>query len=532
MLDLRANGAPCAPAAACYVDSASPALSWSLAFAPLPLLPAAQRAFRVVASSSAAKLRAASYDLFDSGLVNSSATLGAAVYGGAGLTADGAAAFVAVIVVDAGGATCAPPAGAPLGVLVRAPADYAAFAVGGGASWIGLTNALPPDECASYLEAPAPLLRKAFTLPAGAVAAAHLVVTGLGVYSAHLNGARVGDLVFDPAWTQVERRVLYSAYDVTRQVVANAENVIGVEVGRGWFDPYPMRLFGAFNLRDVLTVGPPRALAYLLVLYEDGSRFALGSDATWRAGAGELRRDNVYVGVQSDLIAAAAVKGWTAPGFDDSAWPAVVLATTSSPLPLGPLQLRRAPGVRVTGEFAPTAIVPSAFAARSFTVSFPVNMAGVVRLQGVVGAAAGEVTTLTFAERLLPSGEIDWHTNLCGCIGCWTGSDWGACAPVPALETDNVTWAGTAGGEVFEPRYTWHAFQHVRVDGWPAGSPPPTSANFLARRFHEDNSASGNSFSSWDPQHALIDANAQQSFRSNWVGCCRAALAPRLRSLP
>ena len=78
VLDLRANGAPCAPAAACYVDSASPALSWSLAFAPLPLLPAAQRAFRVVASSSAAKLRAASYDLFDSGLVNSSATLGAA----------------------------------------------------------------------------------------------------------------------------------------------------------------------------------------------------------------------------------------------------------------------------------------------------------------------------------------------------------------------------------------------------------------------------------------------------------------------
>ena len=515
--DLRANGVPCG-GGACYVDSATPALSWALAFSPLPLRPAAQAAFRVVAASSAAALAAGRYDLYDGGLVNSSATVGAARYGGAGLERDGAAAFFTVIVVDAAGALCVPPPTA-FGVAVRAPADAAAFAANGGAAWIAATNALPADECASYLEAPAPLLRRDFSLPAGAaVAAAHLFVTGLGLYTAHINGIRVGDLVFDPAWTTVERRVQYSAFDVTALLHAGgAENAIGIELGRGWFDPLPMRLFGAFNLRDALTVGPPRALAYLLVLFADGSRFTLGTDASWRAGSGELRRDNIYIGVQSDLREAAAVAGWASPGFDDAAWPHAVLATTSSPLPLGPLQLRRAPGVRVTAEYAPTSVAQSSAKPGSWTVSFPRNMAGVVRVLNVSGAAAGEVTRLTFAEILDGAGEINTRTNLAGCIGCWDGPDWGPCAPVPALETDNVTWAGVSA-ETFEPRYTWHAFQHVRIDGWPAGAPPPTAANFLARQLHVDNDGSDSSFASWDPQHAQIDALAEQSFRSNWAG--------------
>ena len=516
--DLRVNGSPCGSGgnAACYVDSAAPALSWALAFAPLPLRPAAQAAFRVVAARSAAALAAGNFSLWDSGWVNSSASVGAVSYGGAGLDAvDGSSVFWAVLVVDAGGALCA-PAPAAFARLVRAPADAAAFA-SAGALWIAETNELPADDCACYKEAPAPLLRREFALPAGEVAAAHLFVSGLGFYRAALNGAPVGDLVMDPAWTQVERRVLFSAYDVTALVRAGAQNALGIEVGRGWWDPYPMRLFGAFNLRDALTVGPPRALAYLLVAFADGSRAAVGSDASWRVGHGEIRRNNLYIGVQSDLRAAAAVAGWASPGFDDDAWPQAVLATASLPLPLGPLQLRRAPGVRVTQEFSPTAIVPLEGEPGGYTVSFPRNMAGIVRLQNVTGAAPGEITSLYYAELLDARGQIDPTSVLAGLIGAWNGSDWGACAPVPAYEFDNVTWAGNGSPESFEPRFTWHAFRHMRVTGWPAGAPPPTAANFLARMFHVDNDGAGNSFASWDPQHADIDALAMQSFRSNWA---------------
>ena len=84
----------------------------------------------------------------------------------------------------------------------------------GGSQWIGESNSLPVTDCDSYLEQPAPLLRKEFLIPVGEILDAHLFVSGLGLYEAHINGERVGDLIYDPAWTQYEKRVIYSAYPI------------------------------------------------------------------------------------------------------------------------------------------------------------------------------------------------------------------------------------------------------------------------------------------------------------------------------
>jgi len=500
-----------------YSDTPAPVLSWKLAAAAGlgTVSPARQSAYRVVAATTPEALVAGQYDAWDSGFRNSSETVDVR-YAGVGLAAPGDTVYWSVLVVDALGAACA-LAPAPFPAIVAAPGSLAAWFP---AAFIAATNEMPPNDCACYDEQPVPLFRREFVLPAAPVVSAHLFITGLGFYRAAINGAPVSDAVLDPAWTTYSKRTLYSAWNVTGLLRAGAANVLGIAVGRGWWDPYPMRLFGAFDLRDALTVGTPRTLAYLLVTDAAGGRTVIVTDGSsgggWRVGASGVRRNSVYVGVQEDARIKASLAGWDAPGFDASGWPAPVVAGDRG---LGPLRLQAAPPIRVTAVHAPTAIVPVPGRAGSYTVSFPVNMAGIVVLKGV-RAPSGAVTTLTFAEILDPaSGLINPVTNLAGSIGRWNGSNWGDCAPVPALETDNVTWAGLAGGEDFEPAFTWHAFQHVQVDGWPtATAGPPAAAHFEAAMFHTDNEPAGNGFASWNPQHAAIDALARQSFRSNWAG--------------
>ena len=94
---------------------------------------------------------------------------------------------------------------------------------------------------------PAPLFRKGF-LVEKPVRKARLYVTGLGYCYARLNGAAVGDRVLDPGWTNYRKRVLYSSYDVTPQIVSG-RNCLGLMLGNGWYNPLPMKMWGFLNLR-------------------------------------------------------------------------------------------------------------------------------------------------------------------------------------------------------------------------------------------------------------------------------------------
>jgi alpha-L-rhamnosidase len=491
------------------------ALSFTIASGQETVTDAKQTAFRAVAAFTATELSAQNYSAWDSGWVSSTDSLSGVAYAGVGLSTVGSTVFWTVLVADGLGARCGPAPGIFMSIT-RAPADQAEFAP---AQWISRSNDVPATVCDFYLEDPVPLLRTEFVLgkpsaPA-AVIAAHLFISGLGFYRATINGQPVSDLVLDPAWTTYNKRTLFSAFNVTSLLRAG-NNTIGVILGKGWYDPLPMQLFGSFDLRDALPVGPLRLIAQLVIVDGLGQRTVLGSDATWRVGSGSTRRNNIYIGVQEDARVAAAIAGWDLPGYTNaSAWPPAVV--TSPQFPIGRLQLQTAPGIRMTSTYAPTAIVPHPVLADSYTVHFPVNMAGLVALRGI-NAPAGWVTNMTFAEILFPdSGLINPVTNLAGGIGRWSPTMGGPCSPAVAYETDNVTWAGS-GNESFAPSFTWHAFQYMQIDGWPTASHgPPDATNFEALQFNTDNGPAGN-FASWNPQHTAIDGLARQSFRSNWAG--------------
>jgi alpha-L-rhamnosidase len=88
---------------------------------------------------------------------------------------------------------------------------------------------------------------------------------------------------------------------------------------------------------------------------------------------------------------------------------------------------------------------------------------------------------------------------------------------VPAFQQDTLILAGT-GNETWQPRFTWHAFRYVQLDGWPTATMgPPTPGHFTGLQVHTANTPAG-SFIDWNPQHNAIDALTHAAFRANWAG--------------
>ncbi len=80
---------------------------------------------------------------------------------------------------------------------------------------------------------PSPLLRREFDVRPG-VTAARLYITALGLYEAQINGAPVGEYIFDPGWTSYAYRLRYQTFDVT-EMLREGRNAIGAILGDGWY---------------------------------------------------------------------------------------------------------------------------------------------------------------------------------------------------------------------------------------------------------------------------------------------------------
>ncbi|MFE9964569.1 alpha-L-rhamnosidase [Streptomyces sp. NPDC005525] len=282
---------------------------------------------------------------------------------------------------------------------------------------------------------PAAQLRHEFRLKRSSVARARLYSTALGLYEAHLNGERVGEDRLAPGWTDYRKRVQYQTYDVTKLVRSGA-NALGVTVATGWYAGN-VGMFGPHQYGE-----RPAFLAQLEVTYTDGSTERVLSGTDWRAATGPVTSADIMSGEEYD--ARLETKGWTHPGFDDSAWVAAdVVDKVSAALVAeagGPTRVERTLPARKMTEPKPGV----------FVYDLGQNMVGAVRL--TVSGKAGTTVRLRHAEVLNPDGTI-YTTNLRS-----------------ARATDTYTLKG-GGKETYEPRFTFHGFRYVEVTGYP-GKPP------------------------------------------------------------
>jgi alpha-L-rhamnosidase len=416
------------------IDETAPTLSWALEGEGRAQT---QSAYRVLLAGSEEDLEAEENLLWDSGRVESSRSVGIE-YEGQELRS-GSRCVWKVRVWDGAGnpAPYAEPSVFEMGLLERSDWEGAWISLGEGPP----QDVDPPsgdeyDDVGPGL-APSPYLRKEFRLEKP-VRKARLYATARGVYEMYVNGARVGEDVLAPGWTDYRRRVQYQTYDVTG-LLAEGRNVLGAVLGDGWYAGFvgfdPKHRGAHYGSRLHL-------LAQLEVEYEDATTQAVVSDGSWKCSTGPILYSDLLVGESYD--ARKEMTGWSEPDFDDSEWyPVGVEEINGTPLVAQPDE-----GVRVTEELSAKAVTEPKSGVYVFDMGQ--NMVGWVRLK--VEGEAGTEVTLRHAEALNPDGTI-YTTNLRF-----------------ARATDRYVLR-SAGEEAYEPRFTFHGFRYVEVTGYP-GEPP------------------------------------------------------------
>ncbi len=322
-----------------------------------------------------------------------------------------------------------------------------------------------------------PLLRRAFTLDKD-IERATVYGTALGLYELRLNGARIGEDVLTPGWSDYNKRVYYQTYDVTDRV-RSGENVVGVVLGHGWYSGYL-----GWNLASGLYGEHPRACIQLEVEFTDGTMVTIGTDSLWEAAHGPVVGSDLYMGEVYD--ARQERPGWDRPGYDDTGWQPVVVdggvETLVEAFPGSP--------VRKVMELPPLSV--SEPAPGVFVYDLGQNMVGWARLK--VDGEAGRKVTLRFGEMLNPDGTL-YVENLRGarCI--------------------DEYWLRGGGEEVWEPRFTFHGFRYVELTGYP-GQPPLDAVTGVV--VHSDMRPTGR----FETSHALLNqlqSNIEWGQRGNFL---------------
>lgn len=470
------------------IDAAHPRLSWLLESDERDVR---QSAYRILVASSSALLSRNKPDLWDSGK-RVSAEQNNIPYAGAPLKS-GQRCYWKVETWDgAGEGAWSPVATFEMGLLHLG--DWQA-------KWINDGKPNPTAERDFYREDPAPLFRREFDVD-GAIKQARLYITGLGYYEAHLNGDRVGDHVLDPGWTKFDKHVFYSVYDVTGQLT-RGKNCIGVELGNGWYNPAPLRLFGRINLREVLAIGRPRFIAQLHIEYRDGRTQTVVSDERWKHTDGPVRRNGIYIGEVVD--GGREPIGWDHPGFEATKWQPAAVARE----PIGTLVAQPQPPIRITKRWKAVAVTQPKPGV--FIYDFGTNFGGWASLD--LDVAPGTEIHLRYGELLHADGTLNPMTSVAGQIKGRrkdsVESIGGPGAPDIAWQTD--TYIARGGGETYTPKFTFHGFRYLEVTGL---KQPLDLKSVTAMRLNSDVEQVG-FFECSNPLLNQIEAMCRRTFISN-----------------
>lgn len=421
------------------IDVASPRLSWITRSAANDWR---QSAFQILVASDAQHLARDQGDLWDSGKVNSDASL-LIPYLGKALQSNEQC-FWKVRVWDAGGkeASWSPVQTWQMGLL--APTDW------GGSQWIGAEK--------SEVSLPAPFLRKEFVAQ-GNLKRARLFASGLGYAELHLNGKKLGENVErDPGYTNFDKRVLYVAHDVT-PLIHPGRNALGAVLGTGWYDVHDQ---ATWRFERAPWRGRPRMRLVLLMEFADGRKETVVSDGSWKFNTGPILSDGIYSGETYD--ARREMPAWDKVGFDEKGWSGAMV----QPAPKGILAARLCPPVTISETIKAKKIYEPRPGV--YVVDFGQNISGHVRLK--VQGPAGSKVTLKYSERIREDKNIERSQ-----IDVYMDKQ-----PPQIFQTDTYILKGT-GREEWEQRFSYSGFRYVEVTGFPG---TPTLANFEARFAHTD----------------------------------------------
>ena len=210
------------------------------------------------------------------------------------------------------------------------------------------------------------------------VEAAFIHVASVGYHELHVNGKKVDDRVLSPAATRLDKRVLYTTYDLTG-LLNPGHNTIALWQGPGW------ARYAFFKTIPALRV-------LLNATTASGKTVSLASDTTWRCqissseNTGGIRyRD--HGGERID--ARKHIDTWSAVGFDDSQWElaakAPVTATLSAQMVEPTRVIETIPAKSISAKGS------------SYRVDMGKNFTGWVAIK-LKGLSAGDLVTSSTAD--------------------------------------------------------------------------------------------------------------------------------------
>ncbi|WP_313073547.1 family 78 glycoside hydrolase catalytic domain [Lacrimispora sp.] len=272
--------------------------------------------------------------------------------------------------------------------------------------------------------------RKNFTI-VKTVEKAKAKVCGLGQFNFYINGKKVDDHELDPGWTDYKKLIQYVAFDIT-PYLKQGENVLGAEVGNGWFiktDEHYTFTFPEFmppNPNPYQPFGKYLVLAMeIIITFTDGTSMSITADDTFTVMKHKTVMSNVY---GSETIDGRLIQqGWCEAGFDDSNWKRAVIVDNKD-APKGKLIEQFQPAIKVLRTYEGKLL--KHINGRDI-YDFGQNMSGILEF-GVKGKA-GDVVKIYPAEKLQDNGDVDqmaknW-VNVNSCITYIIGQNnvWETC---------------------------------------------------------------------------------------------------------
>ncbi|MGI6239153.1 MAG: family 78 glycoside hydrolase catalytic domain, partial [Christensenellales bacterium] len=296
-----------------------------------------------------------------------------------------------------------------------------------------------------------PLLNRTFTLEKP-VRRARIYATARGIYELSLNGARVGERLFEPGASQYDRHLFYQTYDVT-QALTIGENAIDAALASGWWNEGQ-----TFHLMNYNYWGDRQSLLLMLLIeYEDGAQESIVTEPqTWRVrNDGCVRFAGWFYGEHYDArrtgapdwrgaVEVAAVDfssleneggfmRWPVPTNDTPR----IIASTGAPVAhidtLTAVSMREPrPGV--------------------YVYDMGQNMVGVPQI--TMRGRSGEVAVLRYGEAIYP--PLPEYGENAGMILTENYRD--------AISIDRYVFA-TDAPETYAPRFTFHGYRYIEITG-------------------------------------------------------------------
>lgn len=325
-----------------------------------------------------------------------------------------------------------------------------------------------------------------------------IYVTGLGAYHLQLNGKRVGQDYLTPGWTHYLKTLHYQVYEIPTEECSIGINYLVATVGNGWWSSG----LGWQGGQARYSQGPNRLLFQMELEYYDGSRQTVASDASWKVRRSPITQNALYQGETYDGRLEYAQDWKSADVLEDTEQPvnltgeAEVYAPHQARLTTSP-----APPIRFQEVRKPVSI--REVKKGKYLFDFGQNLVGIPKLQ--VSGKAGKVITLKFAELL---AEEATGSKLSQLIGEKTLLD---PRNLRSIRPTDVYICKGYGIEKWEPKFTYHGFQYVEVDGL---TEKPTDETLMAQVLHSEAPVAG-SFESSNPMFQKLVHNIDWSLKGN-----------------